>query len=211
MPELVRYDKGMAKREPVYTIYGKKELRALASSARQEIIDVLAQMGTVSVPELAQALGRPPDTLYYHLRILQKAGLVETVGSRVRDGRAETLYHARNLNIDYDTSRRKNQKDLVAVATSMLRLGIRDFTDAVRDTEIVVEGPQRELWSARKTGRLTNKDLARVNRLIKELLDSASPGSDQGQLYAVTVLLTPVNRLHRGPEAGVRQRTRKVR
>jgi predicted transcriptional regulator len=53
----------MAKRELVYTIYGKKELRALASFARQEIIDVLAQMGTVSAPELAQALGRPADTL----------------------------------------------------------------------------------------------------------------------------------------------------
>src|SRR5271163_508583 len=151
----------MAKREPVYTIYGRKELRALASFACQEIIDVLAQMGTVSVPELAQALGRPADTLYYHLRILHKAGLVETVGSHIRDGRTEALYHARNLNIDYEASRRANEKELTGMASSMLRLGIRDFKDAVRDKEIVVGGAQRELWSARKTGRLTEKDLAR--------------------------------------------------
>jgi predicted transcriptional regulator len=201
----------MAKRELVYTIYGKKELRALASFARQEIIDVLAQMGTVSAPELAQALGRPADTLYYHLRILHKAGLVETVGSRVRDGRTEALYHARNLNIDYEASRRSNEKELTGMASSMLRLGIRDFKEAVRDKEIAVGGPQRELWSARKTGRLTQKDLMRVNRLIKELLASASPGSEKGQLYGITVLLTPVNRLHRGPEAGVRRRSRKAR
>jgi len=201
----------MAKREPVYTIYGRKELRALASFARQEIIDVLAQMGTVSVPELAQALGRPADTLYYHLRILHKAGLVETVGSHIRDGRTEALYHARNLNIDYEASRRTNEKELTGMASSMLRLGIRDFKDAVRDKEIVVGGAQRELWSARKTGRLTEKDLARVNRLIQKLLASASPGSEKGQLYGVTVLLTPVNRLHRGPEAGMRRRTRKAR
>jgi predicted transcriptional regulator len=201
----------MAKRELVYTIYGKKELRALASFARQEIIDVLAQMGTVSAPELAQALGRPADTLYYHLRILHKAGLVETVGSRVRDGRTEALYHARNLNIDYEASRRSNEKELTGMASSMLRLGIRDFKEAVRDKEIAVGGPQRELWSARKTGRLTQKDLVRVNRLIKELLASASPGSEKGQLYGITVLLTPVNRLHRGPEAGVRRRSRKAR
>jgi predicted transcriptional regulator len=201
----------MAKREPVYTIYGKKELQALASFARQEIIDVLAQMGTVSAPELAQALGRPADTLYYHLRILHKAGLVETVGSRVRDGRTEALYHARNLNIDYEASRRTNEKELTSMASSMLRLGIRDFKEAVRDKEIAVGGHQRELWSARKTGRLTQKDLVRVNRLIKELLASASPGSEKGQLYGITVLLTPVNRLHRGPEAGVRRRSRKAR
>ncbi|MGB8521865.1 MAG: helix-turn-helix domain-containing protein [Candidatus Acidiferrales bacterium] len=201
----------MAKREPVYTIYGRKELRALASFARHEIIDVLAQMGTVSVPELAQALGRPADTLYYHLRILHKAGLVETVASRIRDGRTEALYHARNLNIDYEASRRTNEKELTGMASSMLRLGIRDFKDAVRDKKIVVGGAQRELWSARKTGRLTEKDLARVNRLIQKLLASASPGSEKGQLYGVTVLLTPVNRLHRGPEAGMRRRTRKAR
>jgi len=91
------------------------------------------------------------------------------------------------------------------------QLGIRDFKDAVRDKEIVVGGAQRELWSARKTGRLTEKDLARVNRLIQKLLASASPGSEKGQLYGVTVLLTPVNRLHRGPEAGMRRRTRKAR
>jgi hypothetical protein len=133
------------------------------------------------------------------------------VGSRVRERRTEALYHARNLNIDYDISRRTNEKELVAVARSMLRLGIRDFTDAVRDREIVVGGPQRELWSARKTGRLTQKDLTRVNRLIQELLGSVSPGSEEGQLYGITVLLTPANRLRRGPEAGVRRRTRKVR
>jgi hypothetical protein len=97
------------------------------------------------------------------------------------------------------------------MASSMLRLGIRDFKEAVRDKEIAVGGPQRELWSARKTGRLTQKDLMRVNRLIKELLASASPGSEKGQLYGITVLLTPVNRLHRGPEAGVRRRSRKAR
>lgn len=199
----------MAKREPVYTIYGKKELRALASSARQEIIDVLAQMGRVSVPELAQALSRPPDTLYYHLRILQKAGLVENVGSRLSGVRTEALYRARNLNIDYEASRRVSEKALIGVARSMLRLGIRDFGDAVRDRKVVVGGPQRELWSARKTGRLTRKDLARVNRLVRDLLASTSPGSEEGQLYGITVLLTPVNRLHRGPEAGIRRRTRK--
>lgn len=201
----------MAKREPVYTIYGKKQLRALASSARQEIIDVLAQMGTVSVPELAQALGRPGDTLYYHLRIMEKVGLIEVVGSRVRDGRTEALYHrARNLHIDYEAARQTNEKELIGVATSMLRLGIRDFADAVRDKQIVVGGNQRELWSARKTGRLRKADLKKVNDLIKELLNSVSPGSDDGQLYGITVLLTPINRLHRGPEAGKRRRTRKT-
>ena len=189
----------MAKRDPVYVIFGKKELSALASSARQEIIDVLGQMGTVSVAELAQTLGRPADTLYYHLRILAKAGLVQSVGSRVKDGRPEALFRARNLYIDYEAARQKNERGLIGVASSMLRLGIRDFKDAVLDRDVVVGGKQRELWSARKTGWLTKHELGRVNELIQELLSSVSPRSRNGRLYGVTVLLTPVNRENRKP------------
>lgn len=186
-------------------------MRALASAARQEIIDVLAHLGTVSVPELAQALDRPVDGLYYHLRILQKAGLVEETGSRVRNGLTQALYRARNITIDYEAARRGNKKALLEVTSSMLRLSFRDFEDAVRSDEVVVAGGKRELWLARKTGRLTKTELARLNRLIRDLLESVTPGSDDGQLYGLTVLLTPVNRQHRGPEAVQRPRSRKVR
>ena len=57
MPELVRYDKGMAKREPVYTIYGKKELRALASSARQEISGLAGAMTLRHAPRYSNFAG----------------------------------------------------------------------------------------------------------------------------------------------------------
>jgi DNA-binding transcriptional ArsR family regulator len=190
----------MSKHDPVYTIYSEKELLALASSARQEIIDVLAQMGTVSVAKLARTVGRPADTLYYHLRILKKAGLVIDCGSRVIQSRREALYRARNLNIDYQAARQKNAGALTAVASSMLRLGIRDFKEAVRNEEVVVSGNHRELWAARKTGLLTKKNVGDINESIKKLLSSVLPRSNTGQLYGITILLTPLNR-HRRPRA----------
>jgi len=190
----------MSKHDPVYTIYSEKELLALASSARQEIIDVLAQMGTVSVAELARTVGRPADTLYYHLRILKKAGLVIDCGSRMIQSRREALYRARNLNIDYQAARQKNAGALTAVASSMLRLGIRDFKEAVRNEEVVVSGNHRELWAARKTGLLTKKNVGDINESIKKLLSSVLPRSNTGQLYGITILLTPLNR-HRRPRA----------
>jgi predicted transcriptional regulator len=187
----------MSKRDPVYPIYSKKELSALASFARIEIIDVLAQMGTVSVAELAATLGRAADTLYYHLRILQKAGLVVDCGSRVTQGRSEALYRARNLIIDYENARQKNARNLTAVASSILRLGIRDFKEAVQNDEIVVAGAHRELWSARKAALLTKKQVGEVNELIWKLLNSVSTGPEGGQLYGITILLTPLNRQRR--------------
>jgi len=64
-----------------FIIQDKKQLTALTSSARQEIVDVLSQMRTVSVGELAATLGRPADALYYHLRVLKQAGLVLRAGA----------------------------------------------------------------------------------------------------------------------------------
>src|SRR5271163_906938 len=88
-----------------------------------------------------------------------------------------------------------------ASATSKTRFAIkRSLSEALSASFGPLERPgglPRKIW--------------RVNRLIQKLLASASPGSEKGQLYGVTVLLTPVNRLHRGPEAGMRRRTRKAR
>ncbi len=69
-------------------------------------------------------LGRPPDALYYHLRILLRAGLVENAGNRKTGRRQEALFRALacDLRIDYDLARHSHEKTLTAVVGSMLRL-----------------------------------------------------------------------------------------
>jgi predicted transcriptional regulator len=179
-----------------HVVTSKKQLAALTSAARQEIVDVLTQMGTVSIAELAETLDRPPDALYYHLHILVRAGLVESAGSRKTGRREETLFRAvaRNLRIDYELARRTNEKALAAVAGSMLRLGIRDFRRAIRNQSVVVSGKDRELWAARKTGWLRKSDLHSVLASIERLSQSVSKPSGSGQLYGITILLTPLSR-----------------
>jgi hypothetical protein len=49
----------MAKSTYTHVVRTEKQLAALVSAARQEIIDVMAEMGTVSVAEIAATLGRP--------------------------------------------------------------------------------------------------------------------------------------------------------
>jgi DNA-binding transcriptional ArsR family regulator len=171
-------------------------MAALASAARQEILDALAQLGSVSIADLAAAVGRPADGLYYHLRILQRAGLVEPSGFRETERGREALVQAagRDLRIDYDTSRRRNTDELAAVISSMMRLGIRDFRNAIGNEEIVVSGNHRELWASRKTGWLSKEELPRVIRSIEDLGRTVARPSGKGQLYAITVLFTPLNR-----------------
>jgi DNA-binding transcriptional ArsR family regulator len=66
--------------------------RALADPLRLRLLEAL-WLGPRSVKELAEAVGLPPDRLYYHLRQLEQAAIVEVSGYRpLPGGKVERLY-----------------------------------------------------------------------------------------------------------------------
>src|SRR5215831_13517183 len=71
-----------------------RQVAALVSPVRQELLDVLARVDAVSLAELGALLGRPADGLYYHVRALRRVGLVESMGTRRVRGRKEELFRA---------------------------------------------------------------------------------------------------------------------
>ena len=178
-----------------HLIRSEKQLAALIAATRQEVVDVLEQVGTVSVGELAAALGRPADALYFHIRALMRVGLVRRAGYRLRSRDKEALYCtvAPELRLRYEPHRASNRKAVSAIISSMLRLATRDFRSAFQRDTVVVWGPCRELWGLRKTGRLSPTGLAEVNRRIKGLAKTVSASRKQGRLYAITVVLTPLD------------------
>ena len=183
-----------------HVIRSEKQMKALVSAARQEIVDVLADMGTVSVAEIAEALGRPADALYFHIRALHKAGLVKLEGYRRRGGRQEALYRtvAPELSLHYEPKNSANRKVITAIIGSMLRLGTRDFRRAFLRTDVNVSGPRRELWGLRKAARLSMPEVAALNRHIQDLSQGMSRPHKKGRLYGVTVLIVPLDRPRRG-------------
>jgi DNA-binding transcriptional ArsR family regulator len=184
---------------PSYVIRSEKQMAVLAAAARQEIVDVLAEMGTVSVAEIAATLGRPADALYFHLRALKRAGLVRQVGYRSRRGRREALFRtvAPDLWLHYAPQNKANRRAVTAIVSSMLRLGIRDFRRAFERGDATVSGPNRELWALRKTGRLSLTQIAGLNRSIERLKRDASKPHGRGRLYGITILLTPLDHRRR--------------
>ena len=179
----------------LHLIHSEKQLAALAASARQEIVDVLEQLGTVSVVELAEALGRPADALYFHLRALTRAGLVRRAGYRRRPGGKEALYRtvAAALQLHYEPGNAANRQAVSAIVASMLRLAGRDFGRSFQPGNVAVSGQHRELWALRKVGRLSLPQLAELNCRISSLTDAISAPRSDGRLYAVTVVLTPLD------------------
>jgi|SRR5215471_1410072 len=183
-----------------HVIRSAKQLAALTAAARQEIVDALEQLGTVSVAELAGALGRPADGLYFHLRALTRAGLVRTEGQRTRSGRTEALYRTvkPELKLGYEPRDPTNRRAISGIVASMLRLASRDFRRSFQSGRVAVSGTRRELWAWRKVGRLSRSELARLTLRIQELAKAVSVPRGKGRLYGVTVILTPLDHRNGG-------------
>jgi predicted ArsR family transcriptional regulator len=182
-----------------YVVQSRKQIAVLKAAARQVLLNVLSSMRTVSIADLATALGKPADSLYYHVRILQKVGLVLEDGTRELAGRNERLYRAvaSDLRLTYNPGPKGNAEAITPIVDSMLRLTSRDFEAAFTNPSTVVEGRQRQLWAARTTGWLTDQQVAELNQHIAALRRTtvSSPPRDEGdKLYALTIVLTPLSR-----------------
>jgi len=208
---IIKYDLLMKAPGPSFVVSSKKQLATLASSVRQEIVDVLSQMGAVSVGELAVTLGRPADALYYHLRALKQAGLVLSAGYRGLGVHKEELVHtiSPDLWLQYKLGKGGNGREITAIVGSMLRLGIRDFRQAFRNGDAQVSGSGRELWALRKTGWLTPEEIVVLNQSIQNLDQAVSKPRGQGRLYGITILLTPLD--HRARASRKKSNLRKSR
>ena len=184
-----------------------REIALLASPTRIEIVDTLESIGhAVSVAELATALGRPADGLYYHLRQLAAGGLIEEEASP-EGRRYRTRSRASDrLRLRYRPGRTANAREVGRVAASVLRVAGRDFERAIADPATVVEGTQRELWAARGKGWVGTGELAEINRLLARLMDLLQQprSAKRDRLVALTWLLAPLEPrpARRGRETG---------
>jgi DNA-binding transcriptional ArsR family regulator len=179
-----------------HVVENAAEIALLASPARIEIMDTLEALGsTVSVAELAHALGRPADGLYYHLRQLADGGLIEE--ELAEDGRRyrTRTRPGKRVTLRYKPGKTDNARAVRRVAASMSRVAERDFARALVDPDTVAEGPLRELWAARGKGWVGEDELAQINQLLRQLMDvllaPRAPGKDK--LIALSWVLAPLD------------------
>jgi hypothetical protein len=176
-----------------------RHVRLLASPVRHEIVDTLSALGgTASVATLADQLGRHADGLYYHLRLLCRAGLVQEIDP---EPGAERLYRLVGtgkapLRLAYRAGRGGNAPALSNYAHGLLQVAERDFAHALRTPGVAMSGPRRELWAARNKGWVGTDDLEEVNRLLERLCDltSRARGPGRDRLVSLAFVLAPSSR-----------------
>ncbi len=177
---------------PSAPIRHPRQVRALASPVRQEVLDALETGGPCSISELARHLGRAADALYFHVRHLVKAGLVVESERRQVGRHAFATYDvvARPLQVDRAGAK---PADLHRIAGGVLRLALRDFGRGFDDPATVSSGKSRNHWVVRAQGWLDAATLAELNaRLdgILALLRETHPAPGR-QAIALAIALTP--------------------
>ncbi len=174
------------------------QLRALGTVVRQEIIDAVRHLDTFSVRDVAREMGRPADSLYFHMRILERAGLIRAQGERVTDRRPETVYTScapgASIRLSYDSGDPRADKAALKAVRTLLKAAVQDFDAGRASQRAVMEGPERNLWAGRNVAWLGREELREVNRMLARLSELFGQPRRAGadQLCVLTYSLAPV-------------------
>ncbi|HUP89662.1 MAG TPA: helix-turn-helix domain-containing protein [Longimicrobiales bacterium] len=166
------------KARPFY-VSNMKQVVALATPGREDIIDAVAVLGPCTVPDIAKFVGRSRNALYYHVRALRDVGLLLESDVQREGVKTTSVYDlpGRPLIVKYSLDTARSRRAVIKLAQSRFKSGQRGFIRAVKP-DAVTEGPHRNLWVAHWKGWLTEEDLVEANRLLIELVDVFRHGAD---------------------------------
>jgi len=183
------------------TIRGPEQRRAITSPLRMELLGLFVDRKQLSVAQLAERLGRPATALHYHVGILQKAGLLRRVGFNRSGRRPEALYlpvaDAFMLETAKDDPKASAKAALKAMSTAF-RMAERDLEAALANPASRQSGPGRSMFGARVHLRLSRKDLAEVNRHLRNIekiitrVNKTHKPSPTDTFVSLTVALLPL-------------------
>jgi DNA-binding transcriptional ArsR family regulator len=156
-----------------YEIENIEQLRAIADVLRLRIIDML-QKKPMTVTQLGEALGMAPAKVHYHVRELERVGLLRLVETREKGGILEKYYQpvARDISVEHALLSASTDE---AVATISAWFGqVKDgFLRALR-RELEQRNEKREEMLPLGLGFsrlfITNAELKELSKQVNELL-----------------------------------------
>ena len=179
---------------------GAEAVSELFKPARLEVYESLQVAGPATIAELALRLGRPADSLYYHVKKLISIGLVESSEpprATAGPGRKGALYalRRRQLEVVLDPTSDRSREAWSKGGAAVLRLAQRDFARALEAREVRAHGARRNLLLQRVKVRLSAAQLREVNahlNALHELLKTYAENT-KGELHAITCVMTTLD------------------
>jgi len=181
-----------------HVIRDKRQLQCLVNPVTQGVFDAVRSETLMSVMDIAAQLGLAADVINYHVKKLEKSGLILMGGMRGHGRSAERLFECANPNatVLFDPKDRDNIELLNKAVASMLSLAQKDFHTAFNPEMAVTSGPGRNLRAARVSAWLTEKEWLRVNAMIEKIIAlmhrKAKHTRDDEKLYAISMITAPM-------------------
>lgn len=165
-----------------------EQLKALGDSTRQKILAFLGQQ-SATTKQLAEALGQPKGTIGHHLKVLQEAGLIRVVRTRLVRAITEK-YYGRVARV-YRTSTSigsAGQPDNTLVQ-EMVGLGLRQALEEMASSTNPDDPSMSLIVHARIPAKEARRFVKRLEALAKEFSQQMVPGEKVYGL-AASVYLT---------------------
>ncbi len=188
----------MKRRTKPLKISSEAQVEAIASPMRLEVLHGVMACGSCTMKELAEHVGRLPESLYYHVNKLLQVGLIKEVDKRPTRRRPEAVYRAiaPALQVDPDERNPGFLKALAKLGAGILRRAERLNGAALERADTRRAGARRNQLLAQRSTRLSPQALARINARLDELIeefDTAGDDGQDGEFFILTLGLAPAS------------------
>ena len=155
----------------VYYIENLEQMRAVADDLRRRIVDSLSARA-MTVTQLGDSLDIAPAKAHYHVRELERVGLVKLVETREKGGVLEKYYRtiAKMLAVSPDVLKMIPADESVALIEGVMRSQMSAYLEAVRRTlrtkrmsDDIIVFTTGSLW-------MTNDEWREAMQRVEELL-----------------------------------------
>jgi DNA-binding transcriptional ArsR family regulator len=116
-----------------YAFENIEQVRAMADELRIRIVDQLL-LRPMTVTQVGEALGVPPNKIHYHVHELQRLGLVILAETREKGGILEKYYRpvAKSFNVPDDLLRATPPDEIIGAVREFLHVVNQGLLDALR-------------------------------------------------------------------------------
>ncbi|MFM8874182.1 MAG: helix-turn-helix domain-containing protein [Phycisphaerales bacterium] len=186
-------------RRAIHVVSGLDGWAVMMAPVRFELVEVMRDIAPCSVGELADAVDRPADSIYPHLRQLVRIGVVVEAGSRASRTRPGKVYDLVADDFRPGFQRVGARAKATAIDRTMqglTRIVSRTSRKAAAAGRFSYDEDFRNVVAKLEQAWLTPRELAAVrSRLqsLKRYLD-ARKGRRAGELYLAAFFVMPVVR-----------------
>jgi|GEM_PF-4461258 len=174
------------------------QLKALASTIRNELFFEVARLRGATIRELAEQMGRSPASLYRHMDILVESELVRVEGKKSKGPEKADFYIPIASVLIYPTSEEHPEllESLTAVYKAQLRNCEKEFIKGLSSPNARSSGVYKNLCSINGMAWLTKSELREINSLLKDvrtILRASEPGRKGVEPVGLTIAMRPVD------------------